>query len=108
MADNEVRGYAWLIRPDLRHTPFHTARRPEYVWPIATGEPGVQNTYGPAAFVTITDTPEPPDVDPGWAVEPARLDTDFDAPGARLIRVEGRAPSPRGEVWRCVFEVAGP
>jgi hypothetical protein len=105
MAQNTLQGYAWFIRPDPRHTPFGT--RPTYVWPLRAAEPGVHNRFGPAAFLVVTEAPEPPQVEAGWEVEPAQLDSDFDASGVRLIRDAGRQDTGRGTVQQYVFEVAG-
>ena len=59
---------------------------PRHAWPIGPEERGVHNRYGNLAYVAVTEAPLPPEVRPGWEVEPAALDTDFDTAGARLIR----------------------
>ncbi|HEX8198949.1 MAG TPA: hypothetical protein VF590_00575 [Isosphaeraceae bacterium] len=105
MAQNTLQGFAWFIRPDPRRSPFET--RPTYVWPLATGEPGVHNTFGPSAFLVVTESPEPPRVEAGWEVEPAALDSDFDAPGVRLIRAAGGPEAATGPAREYVFEIAG-
>jgi len=60
------------------------------------------------AYVAVTETPLPPEVKPGWEVEPAVLNTDFDTRGARLIRNAGFRETPLGHILECVFEVAEP
>jgi hypothetical protein len=114
MPENAVRGYAWFVRrgpgfrSDPNDVPWGGTPVPRFAWPVAPGEPGVHNHYGNLSYVALTETPLPPEVKPGWEVEPAALDTDFDATGARLIREAGFRETPHGRIPECVFEVAGP
>jgi hypothetical protein len=108
MPENAIRGFPWFIRPETNRYPFSRPEGPLRAWPIEAGEPGVHNGFGAAAYIVVTDRPEPPQVEAGWKVEPARLDTDFDSQGVRLIRVAATHKSLNGELQEAVFEVAGP
>lgn len=113
MPENTVRGYAWFVRPgpnlgaDDRVAPWGGTPIPQYSWSIGPGESGVRNRYDTLAFVALTERPLPPEVRPGWEVEPASLDSDFDTAGARMIREAGFRETPHGHIQECVFEIAG-
>lgn len=113
MPENSVRGFTWFVRPgpgfgaDPNDVPWGGVPAPQFAWSIGPNERGVKNTYGNLAVVALTERPLPPEVKPGWEVEPARLDTDFDTAGARLIRAAGFRETPLGHVTEYVFEVAG-
>jgi hypothetical protein len=49
----------------------------------------------------------PPEIRSGWVVEPAVLDSDFDAAGARFIREAGFRETAHGRIQEAIFEVAG-
>lgn len=113
MPENSARGFAWFVRPgpgfgpDPNDVPWGGVPIPQYAWSIGPGERGVHNTYGNLAYVALTERPLPPEIRPGWEVEPAELDTDFDTAGARLIRAAGFRETPLGRIHEYVFEVAG-
>jgi hypothetical protein len=107
MIQSMIQGFAWFVRPDVRHQPFETLPRPAYLWPLDGEQPGVHNQHGPAAYLVVTETAEPPAVEPGWQVEPALLDADFSAPGVRLIRLANNHMVGSKTVREYVFEVAG-
>lgn len=114
MPASSIRGYAWFVRPgpgfssDPRQVPWGGTPIPGFSWQIGPGERGVRNRYGNLAYVAVTDTPLPPEVRPGWEVEPASLDTDFDTTGARLIRETGFRETAHGHICEYVFELADP
>jgi hypothetical protein len=113
MPENAIRGYSWLVSPgpgfshDPREVPWGGTPIPAYSWPIGPSEPGVRNRYGNLGFVALTETPLPPEIRSGWVVEPAVLDSDFDAAGARFIREAGFRETAHGRIQEAIFEVAG-
>ena len=113
MPENTIRGHAWFVRPgpgyspDSRDVPWGGTPVPQFAWSIGPNEAGVHNRYGNMAFVAVTERPLPPEVRPGWEVEPAALDSDFDTAGARLIRESGFRETPHGHISEYVFEIAG-
>jgi len=114
MPDSSIRGYAWFVRPgpgfgfDEGELPWGGTPTPRFAWPVGPDEHGIRNRYGNLAYVAVTEAPLPPEVRPGWEVEPAALDTDFDVAGARLIREAGFHETPRGRIPEYVFEIADP
>jgi hypothetical protein len=113
MPDDAITGFAWFVKhtpgtaPDPQAVPWGGTPVPRFSWSIGPKEPGVHHRYGGHAFVAVTGEALPPEVRPGWEVEPAALDPDFDTAGARLIREAGYRETPLGRVTEYVFEVAG-
>jgi hypothetical protein len=114
MPENSVRGYVWFVRPgpgfsaDARDLPWGGTPVPRFAWPVGRDERGVRNRYGQLGYVAVTERPLPPEVRPGWEVEPAALDSDFETVGARLIREAGFRETPHGHIPECVFEITEP
>lgn len=105
MPENSIRGFAWLIRPAPETTPAGAPLGLRYLWPIEPDEPGVHRRTGPSSYIGMTETAKAPSLEEGWVAEPVELDSDFDAPGVRLIRPAGEpGAAPPLEY---IFEIAG-
>jgi hypothetical protein len=127
-----VRGYAWHVYPDpasagalTLDSPFNTGDtdgpdRPPLepppgvsaFWTVHGKTPDLVNQVEDRAYLVLSESPNPPEVVPGWYVEPARLTGRFelDQRGGRtvrLIRTVGRAVSSWGPVLECEFLIDG-
>jgi hypothetical protein len=122
---SKTRGYAWFVYPDqatpgalVRDNPFgvdpladeSTAPGVEVFWAIGETAAGIRNRAMGRSYLALTETLDPPQIGPGWIVEPARLDDGFrieqrGARWVRLTRVLGRRESMLGTIQDCEFEI---
>jgi hypothetical protein len=125
-----TRGYAWHVYPDpgsegalAGDSPFNTGDtrdpgRPPLepppgvaaLWTVSGKMPAMANQVESRAYLVLSDSPTPPEVCPGWFVEPARLAERFELDqrggrSVRLIRVIHSDETPWGPVQECEFQV---
>ncbi|HWE40299.1 MAG TPA: hypothetical protein VG406_27350 [Isosphaeraceae bacterium] len=125
-----VRGFAWHVYPDPAGSgalagdgPFNPGESRGPGRPPLEGPPGVAafwtvhgkvpallNQVEDRAYLVLTEDHRPPEVGPGWFVEPARLAERFelDQRGgrtARLLRVLGTRATDLGPLQECEFQI---
>lgn len=125
-----IKGYAWHVFQDqtvstgtagehpfggtLKPAPGMTLAEPPPgvlgAWVLSPTSQGILNQGIGGRYLVVTEKPEPPEVNAGWDVEPARLEESFqmDQRGkrwVRLARILGTRPVEGGTVQEVEMEV---